>query len=206
MLAWCMACCGGLWWAVVGCYRQCFGESVSPRAYVTVSGMPYRRAAVLMCPALPLLQVGRAQGACPFYVSRDMMGEADIIFMPYNYLLDMRTRKTIENIRWAAGSGADGPAAEAGAGTGAGSWQLGLALALAAGAGAGTCAGSGWELGAWLRAAVVGDDRLAGGAGWWWRLWVYKSNWLGVQGLAPVWVELDPALCPMPPSGGRTQW
>lgn len=33
--------------------------------------------------------------ACPYYLSREMLGEAELIFMPYNYLLDSRTRASI---------------------------------------------------------------------------------------------------------------
>lgn len=30
--------------------------------------------------------------ACPYYTSRELLGEADLVFMPYNYLLDKKTR------------------------------------------------------------------------------------------------------------------
>lgn len=30
--------------------------------------------------------------ACPYYTSRELLGEADLVFMPYNYMLDKKTR------------------------------------------------------------------------------------------------------------------
>ncbi|KAB0798760.1 hypothetical protein PPYR_06644 [Photinus pyralis] len=38
---------------------------------------------------------GKAQRFCPYYMVKEMTKQADIIFMPYNYLLDSRTRKTV---------------------------------------------------------------------------------------------------------------
>ena len=40
------------------------------------------------------------RGPCPFYLSRDMATEADIIFMPYQYVLDGRTRVSLTSVNW----------------------------------------------------------------------------------------------------------
>ncbi|XP_049542517.1 regulator of telomere elongation helicase 1 homolog isoform X2 [Anopheles darlingi] len=40
-----------------------------------------------------LVTVGSRTKACPFYLSKEMVERADIIFMPYNYLLDAKARK-----------------------------------------------------------------------------------------------------------------
>uniref|UniRef100_A0A182F9Y0 Regulator of telomere elongation helicase 1 homolog n=1 Tax=Anopheles albimanus TaxID=7167 RepID=A0A182F9Y0_ANOAL len=40
-----------------------------------------------------LVTVGSRSKACPFYLSKEMVERADIIFMPYNYLLDAKARK-----------------------------------------------------------------------------------------------------------------
>lgn len=39
-------------------------------------------------------RIGRRLGCCPFYVSKKKIENADIIFMPYNYLLDPKIRKS----------------------------------------------------------------------------------------------------------------
>lgn len=40
-----------------------------------------------------LVLVGRKLKCCPYYASKELMDQADIIFMPYNYLLDPKIRK-----------------------------------------------------------------------------------------------------------------
>ncbi|XP_056405263.1 regulator of telomere elongation helicase 1 isoform X2 [Hyla sarda] len=40
-----------------------------------------------------LVKNGTKHRACPYYLSRNLKQQADIIFMPYNYLLDPKTRK-----------------------------------------------------------------------------------------------------------------
>ncbi|XP_055452055.1 regulator of telomere elongation helicase 1 isoform X3 [Psammomys obesus] len=49
--------------------------------------------------AIPILDIedlvknGSKHKVCPYYLSRNMKQQADIIFMPYNYLLDAKSRK-----------------------------------------------------------------------------------------------------------------
>ncbi|XP_054653140.1 regulator of telomere elongation helicase 1 isoform X2 [Dunckerocampus dactyliophorus] len=40
-----------------------------------------------------LVKFGNKQRACPYYLSRSLKQQADVIFMPYNYLLDPKSRK-----------------------------------------------------------------------------------------------------------------
>ncbi|XP_037071349.1 regulator of telomere elongation helicase 1 homolog [Pollicipes pollicipes] len=40
-----------------------------------------------------LAQLGKKLNFCPYYMARSMKEAADIIFLPYNYLLDPKTRK-----------------------------------------------------------------------------------------------------------------
>ncbi|XP_014223944.1 regulator of telomere elongation helicase 1 homolog [Trichogramma pretiosum] len=41
-----------------------------------------------------LVKTGTKLRCCPYYLSRELKQSADIIFMPYNYILDPKTRKT----------------------------------------------------------------------------------------------------------------
>lgn len=40
-----------------------------------------------------LVTTGRKLKCCPYFVSRELIADADIVFMPYNYLLDPKARK-----------------------------------------------------------------------------------------------------------------
>ncbi|XP_049283993.1 regulator of telomere elongation helicase 1 homolog [Anopheles funestus] len=40
-----------------------------------------------------LITVGRKMKACPYYLSKELVEQADVVFMPYNYLLDPKARK-----------------------------------------------------------------------------------------------------------------
>ncbi|XP_044173590.1 regulator of telomere elongation helicase 1-like [Acropora millepora] len=40
-----------------------------------------------------LVELGKKHRACPYYMARELKTGADIIFMPYNYLLDAKSRK-----------------------------------------------------------------------------------------------------------------
>lgn len=40
-----------------------------------------------------LVRVGKKLKCCPYYVAKEFLDDADIIFMPYNYLLDPKMRK-----------------------------------------------------------------------------------------------------------------
>ena len=39
-----------------------------------------------------LNRLGRMRGPCPFYLSREMAATANIVFLPYNYLVDPKIR------------------------------------------------------------------------------------------------------------------
>ncbi|KAF4531782.1 hypothetical protein B566_EDAN011818 [Ephemera danica] len=40
-----------------------------------------------------LVSAGKKQKCCPYYVAKELKSSADIVFMPYNYLLDPKARK-----------------------------------------------------------------------------------------------------------------
>jgi regulator of telomere elongation helicase 1 len=43
-----------------------------------------------------LVSIGKSCNACPYYLSRDIASKADVVFMPYNYLLDPRMLKSFK--------------------------------------------------------------------------------------------------------------
>ncbi|XP_071712250.1 regulator of telomere elongation helicase 1 homolog [Rutidosis leptorrhynchoides] len=46
-----------------------------------------------------LVNIGKSSGPCPYYVSRELHKVVDILFAPYNYLIDPGNRKSL-NIEW----------------------------------------------------------------------------------------------------------
>ena len=47
-----------------------------------------------------LVKIGQVQGPCPYFLSREMAGGAELVFMPYQYLIDAKTRIGLDNITW----------------------------------------------------------------------------------------------------------
>ena len=47
-----------------------------------------------------LVAIGQGGGPCPYFLSREMAACADLILMPYNYLVDARTRMGMKSIQW----------------------------------------------------------------------------------------------------------
>lgn len=43
-----------------------------------------------------LVTMGREQTTCPFYLTRELQHKADMLFMPYNYLVDSMIRQTLK--------------------------------------------------------------------------------------------------------------
>ena len=51
-----------------------------------------------MCKAWDIeefVSLGKKLKACPYYTARELMQDADIIFCPYNYLLDAQIRESV---------------------------------------------------------------------------------------------------------------
>lgn len=42
-----------------------------------------------------LAELGTKHGFCPYMYSRERAGDADIIFLPYNYLIDSHIRQSL---------------------------------------------------------------------------------------------------------------
>ncbi|XP_068652271.1 regulator of telomere elongation helicase 1 homolog [Aristolochia californica] len=47
-----------------------------------------------------LVNMGRNKGPCPYYVSRELHKVVDILFAPYNYLIDRGNRRSLSGIDW----------------------------------------------------------------------------------------------------------
>ena len=47
-----------------------------------------------------LVKLGQMSGPCPYLLSKEMAASADIVFMPYNYLIDAKTRMGLGGITW----------------------------------------------------------------------------------------------------------
>ena len=41
-----------------------------------------------VCDIEDMVTLGKQHGVCPYYLSKELQATADIIFMPYNYLVD----------------------------------------------------------------------------------------------------------------------
>ena len=37
---------------------------------------------------------------CPYYISRELHADAEIVFLPYNYLLEKEQRKALKGVQW----------------------------------------------------------------------------------------------------------
>ena len=46
-----------------------------------------------------LVKMGNIRGPCPFYLAREMARTADLVFMPYNYLIDSKNRSGLNMLR-----------------------------------------------------------------------------------------------------------
>lgn len=47
-----------------------------------------------------LVNIGRTNGPCPYYISRELSKSVDILFAPYNYLIDPGNRRSLTGIPW----------------------------------------------------------------------------------------------------------
>ena len=47
-----------------------------------------------------LVKLGQMSGPCPYLLSKEMAASADIVFMPYNYLIDAKNRMGLGRITW----------------------------------------------------------------------------------------------------------
>ena len=48
-----------------------------------------------------LVEIGQNHSLCPFYYSRNAIVDADIVFVPYNYLIDPMSRQSLTGLNFA---------------------------------------------------------------------------------------------------------
>lgn len=45
-----------------------------------------------------LVQAGKKRRCCPYFTARELMAKADIIFCPYNYIIDPLIRRNVSTV------------------------------------------------------------------------------------------------------------
>jgi Rad3-related DNA helicase len=48
-----------------------------------------------ICDIEDLVKLGRTHSVCPYYLAKELQTSADIIFLPYNYIIDPVIRRTL---------------------------------------------------------------------------------------------------------------
>ena len=59
-----------------------------------------KQAATQLLDIEDLVRLGRSGGGCPFYISRELQADAELVILPYNYLVDPKIRKSMTNLDW----------------------------------------------------------------------------------------------------------
>ncbi|QDZ22420.1 DNA repair helicase [Chloropicon primus] len=60
-----------------------------------------KQAATQLLDIEDLVKIGHNGGGCPFYISRELQTDAELVILPYNYLVDPKIRKSMTNLDWA---------------------------------------------------------------------------------------------------------
>ncbi|XP_073396887.1 regulator of telomere elongation helicase 1 homolog isoform X3 [Physcomitrium patens] len=47
-----------------------------------------------------LVKIGKTEGPCPYFLSRELHNSADILFVPYNYLIEKEMRRSLTGVSW----------------------------------------------------------------------------------------------------------
>ncbi|KAG0608502.1 hypothetical protein M758_8G111000 [Ceratodon purpureus] len=47
-----------------------------------------------------LVKIGKTEGPCPYFLSRELHNTADILFVPYNYLIEKEMRRSLTGVSW----------------------------------------------------------------------------------------------------------
>jgi Fanconi anemia group J protein len=45
-----------------------------------------------------LVQAGKKKRCCPYFTSRELLPKAEIVFCPYNYIIDPLIRRSVSNV------------------------------------------------------------------------------------------------------------
>jgi regulator of telomere elongation helicase 1 len=66
---------------------------VSKKACSFYAGAKIKKSVDAIMDIEELASYGKKQNACPYYLSKEIQSSSDIIFLPYNYLIDANARK-----------------------------------------------------------------------------------------------------------------
>lgn len=59
-----------------------------------------KKAATELLDIEDLVKIGRSGGGCPFYISKELQTDAELVILPYNYMVDPKIRKTMTSFDW----------------------------------------------------------------------------------------------------------
>ncbi len=77
-----------------------FGQGCKCRFYANVKKFPF--AHMVDMPSVwdleDLIRFGKKKTTCPYFLARELMTSADVVFCPYNYIIDPLIRQNVRSL------------------------------------------------------------------------------------------------------------